>query len=205
MVCAQPIARGSCEDVLIRYAYDIDEGQCVEFTYGGCEGNSNNFKTLSQCQRVCESYLKGRVMMSDRINPLRRICFLGIDNGRCGKTMIRYGYDALAGACIRFVYNGCYGNDNNFKVCEVEGDFDSLLAHDQTHIISVTEPAVIATRKAFFRSSCCHPIDRGSCFANVTRFAYDKESQRCVAFIYGGCKGNRNNFRTHEECINACY
>lgn len=28
-------------------------GQCVQFTYGGCGGNSNRFSTREECERYC--------------------------------------------------------------------------------------------------------------------------------------------------------
>lgn len=36
------------------------------------------------------------------------------------------------------------------------------------------------------------------------RYAYNKESGHCETFTYGGCRGNRNNFLTENDCLNSC-
>ncbi|KHJ44184.1 Kunitz/Bovine pancreatic trypsin inhibitor domain protein [Trichuris suis] len=33
--------------------YDWDLKQCLEFTYGGCEGNVNNFDSIEECEVFC--------------------------------------------------------------------------------------------------------------------------------------------------------
>ncbi|KAK3560946.1 hypothetical protein QTP86_023136 [Hemibagrus guttatus] len=44
----------------------------------------------------------------------------------------------------------------------------------------------------------------GHCRAAFPRFYYDVADQTCKTFVYGGCGGNNNNFKTKEECENAC-
>lgn len=31
--------------------------QCEQFTYGGCEGNSNRFQSVEDCERTCHPYI----------------------------------------------------------------------------------------------------------------------------------------------------
>lgn len=54
---------------------------------------------------------------------------------------------------------------------------------------------------------CKEPVDIGHCRGEGghKRFFYDEDSQTCRAFIFSGCGGNRNNFKTFESCINTCY
>lgn len=50
--CALAIDPGPCRASFPAYAYDPDRG-CIEFTYGGCEGNENRFDTLDACEMAC--------------------------------------------------------------------------------------------------------------------------------------------------------
>eukprot|EP01084_Bolivina_argentea_P029884 55445_1 len=52
-VCALPAATGPCRAAFPRYFYNSNTGQCESFTFGGCDGNGNNFETLQECQSSC--------------------------------------------------------------------------------------------------------------------------------------------------------
>ena len=60
-------------------------------------------------------------------------------------------------------------------------------------IIFVTDQAV-----------CSLPEDSGICEAAFPRFYFNGNSGHCEHFIYGGCGGNGNNFRTLEDCEKKC-
>lgn len=53
-------------------------------------------------------------------------------------------------------------------------------------------------------SVCDLPFEEGLCDAYFPRYYFDKEMGRCHKFVYGGCGGNGNNFRTKEECNQRC-
>jgi len=44
----------------------------------------------------------------------------------------------------------------------------------------------------------------GLCRALLPRWTYDQHSRKCDKFYYGGCGGNRNNFKNKQECDNVC-
>ncbi|CAG9794452.1 unnamed protein product [Diatraea saccharalis] len=52
-VCLLPTDTGPCRALKTRYAYKQVQGECVTFTYGGCQGNANNFESLDQCRKTC--------------------------------------------------------------------------------------------------------------------------------------------------------
>ncbi|KAM3594567.1 uncharacterized protein V6R79_009713 [Siganus canaliculatus] len=52
-ICSLPRAAGSCSGWVPRYHYDVITSKCLHFWYGGCHGNSNNFMTRADCQRMC--------------------------------------------------------------------------------------------------------------------------------------------------------
>lgn len=45
---------GTCFASTRRWFYDYTDGVCKEFTYGGCDGNSNNYETYEQCKFYCK-------------------------------------------------------------------------------------------------------------------------------------------------------
>uniref|UniRef100_A0A670ZTE7 BPTI/Kunitz inhibitor domain-containing protein n=1 Tax=Pseudonaja textilis TaxID=8673 RepID=A0A670ZTE7_PSETE len=56
-----------------------------------------------------------------------------------------------------------------------------------------------------FVTEFCHlPAEPGPCRAKITRFYYNSDSKQCEKFIYGGCQGNANRFRTYDECHRTC-
>ncbi|XP_069773206.1 kunitz-type protease inhibitor 1-like [Narcine bancroftii] len=44
----------------------------------------------------------------------------------------------------------------------------------------------------------------GPCRGAFPRWYYDSQDKSCKAFIYGGCKANKNNFVGQKECQQAC-
>lgn len=51
--CAVPVRPGPCKAAIPRWYYNSEAGECVRFTYGGCQGNANNFPTELDCKRAC--------------------------------------------------------------------------------------------------------------------------------------------------------
>ena len=44
---------GPCTSNILRWYYNYAVGRCQQFTYGGCHGNQNNFKSLNNCLIQC--------------------------------------------------------------------------------------------------------------------------------------------------------
>ena len=51
---------------------------------------------------------------------------------------------------------------------------------------------------------CTLPRVTGPCIGRFKKFYYDSQTQRCLPFIYGGCRGNENNFDNIHDCREAC-
>lgn len=52
-VCTLPPDSGPCEALGYRWFYNPRSGECEQFTYGGCQGNANNFGSRLECQKAC--------------------------------------------------------------------------------------------------------------------------------------------------------
>ncbi|KHJ78419.1 Kunitz/Bovine pancreatic trypsin inhibitor domain protein [Oesophagostomum dentatum] len=72
--CSKPLVQGPCLASLRRFGYDPTTKKCVKFTYGGCDGNENNFATRAECRETCKDY--------STYDP-RDVCKLPAERGPC--------------------------------------------------------------------------------------------------------------------------
>ena len=52
---------------------------------------------------------------------------------------------------------------------------------------------------------CLEPRKVGPCRGSMSRYWYNPTNGMCEEFLYGGCKGNNNNFLTSDDCMNTCF
>ncbi|XP_070527125.1 papilin isoform X2 [Cardiocondyla obscurior] len=110
-------------------------------------------------------------------------CGLKKDRGSCRDFTVKWFYDTDYGGCSRFWYGGCEGNDNRFKTQE-----------------ECKEVCVQPKGKA----ACFLPKIAGPCEGYHPTWYYDSNRKQCGQFVYGGCLGNANKFKTREECEKLC-
>ncbi|XP_003380506.1 putative papilin [Trichinella spiralis] len=194
---------GPCRDATTRWHYEPRRGECIEFVYGGCGGNRNNFKTRQDCERVCaefsdtepapfekplQSTSRPASSPAPRFYPLPTsalpdLCLQSKDIGTCYGSLLNWYFDSERMQCTSFMYTGCGGNSNRFTSEEA------------------CERACGAYRD---QDVCRMPPDEGPCLASVPKWSYNQERGECVSFVYGGCEGNGNRFSSKEECDNIC-
>ncbi|CAK9292501.1 unnamed protein product, partial [Gordionus sp. m RMFG-2023] len=51
---------------------------------------------------------------------------------------------------------------------------------------------------------CYLPVVKGPCFGYFPRYHYNFKTKTCESFVYGGCKGNLNNFEHKSGCVKTC-
>ncbi|GAA55361.1 Papilin [Clonorchis sinensis] len=56
--CDHPIERGDCAENLRRWAWNTANRTCVPFSYSGCGGNKNIFKSQTDCEVACVTIIQ---------------------------------------------------------------------------------------------------------------------------------------------------
>ena len=51
--CELPIMVGPCKTAIPQFGYNQELNECLEFSYGGCDGNGNRFETIEECEALC--------------------------------------------------------------------------------------------------------------------------------------------------------
>jgi len=104
-----------CDGEHLRYHWDSEYSECRPFTYGGCNGNNNNFVFIDDCYTSCSSgELAAAAPEGRRVyNPLD--CFQPIHAGQCFEYELRYHFNSETSDCSTFYYGGCGANANNFR------------------------------------------------------------------------------------------
>uniref|UniRef100_A0A8D2L084 BPTI/Kunitz inhibitor domain-containing protein n=1 Tax=Varanus komodoensis TaxID=61221 RepID=A0A8D2L084_VARKO len=114
--CLLPPEPGRCEAYIPRYYYQPATKRCLTFTYGGCGGNANNFKTREECEQRCA---QPRVPAHPPPPTLALVrserCQGPPVKGPCRARLRRFYYSPAEKACLPFFYGGCEGNSNNFR------------------------------------------------------------------------------------------
>jgi hypothetical protein len=72
-ICELPPETGPCDAAIRRYFHNATSQQCERFTYGGCGGNENNFKTLRECEDECEK--EGEALILKRVRQLTSVLY----------------------------------------------------------------------------------------------------------------------------------
>ncbi|XP_041952469.1 kunitz-type protease inhibitor 1-like [Alosa sapidissima] len=72
---------------------------------------------------------------------------------------------------------------------------------DQTDTAQVT---VLVLTPEQSEGQCLAPKKVGPCRGSFPRWNYNAVTDQCEEFMFGGCKGNRNNYLSEKECTDAC-
>nr|XP_054928941.1 kunitz-type serine protease inhibitor 6-like [Dermacentor andersoni] len=128
--CLMERDTGPCRASIPRYYFNTTTNTCEEFTYGGCEGNRNNFETVEECKASCapETAYEAK-------------CLARAETGPCMALFTLWAYDSNLGRCKTFIYGGCDGTDNKYPT---EQECMATCRHPSTELV---EEYVLATRR----------------------------------------------------------
>ncbi|XP_052769423.1 papilin-like [Mya arenaria] len=225
--CYLPADTGPCEALIKRFHYDPLECKCKSFTYGGCEGNSNNFLSNRKCKRACG-------------NSTCPVCNLPSAAGPCKGSFQRFFFNIQTCMCEPFIYGGCGGNENKYDTKE---ECQALCGSIMCPVCNLPPKRggckANLQRWHFDAASCsCKPFTYGGCGGNMNRFLseadckgacgsypcpvcalnlkvgpcrtainrwyYDANEYKCKEFSWGGCQPNGNNFLSKKTCNKIC-
>ncbi|XP_021518962.1 tissue factor pathway inhibitor 2 [Meriones unguiculatus] len=87
-ICLLPLEAGPCQDLIPRFHYDRSSQKCLEFGYGGCKGNANNFRSQELCERTCGN-----------IQKVPPVCRLELSTYPCDKPNVQYFFNMSTITC----------------------------------------------------------------------------------------------------------
>ncbi|XP_053553855.1 kunitz-type protease inhibitor 1 [Bombina bombina] len=179
--CLAPKKVGRCRGSFTRWWYNAENGNCEQFTYGGCKANKNNYLREEECNQACTNMPGPPGPLGRRLQP---VC-----NGQCLATQ----FQCSDGCCIEAGLEcdetpDCNDHSDEIACEKYDKGFKKLQTLD------------IPNNKA----RCVEFPETGGCRASFTRWFYDLETMQCLSFTFGGCGGNENNFHSQEECVHFC-
>ncbi|VDM37651.1 unnamed protein product [Toxocara canis] len=107
--CVLPPEAGPCVDYVPRWFYNSQTGNCEQFSYGSCGGNTNNFMDRQTCEGRCQA---GSESIKSQV-PDR--CTHDKDEGSGGGYNVKWYFNIRNLRCEQMVYQGEGGNDNQFS------------------------------------------------------------------------------------------
>jgi len=207
-LCSLPPDPGPCTSKVERWYYLARVDDCIQFPWGGCQGNENNFLSQAQCQAACQvssedstslitssspsSVLSSPLVSVPPSTSLTKFCSLPPDSGPCQDRLVRYYFDPENSKCQKFQYGGCSGNENNYFSL---GECERICLNP-----SISRKSTSPRR----RNTCMMAEDAGTCEGHVSRWRWDQSRGECVMFTWSGCGGNSNNFNTKDKCVFRC-
>ena len=189
--CELDRAPGKCRGFQKKFYFNNKSGRCNEFVYTGCQGNENRFDSLDECEANCQVVKD----LGPKPGKDEQKCSGPVVIGRCRSRIEKYYYDSATGGCNKFYYSGCEGGLNMY---------DTASECRATCVQSKYAARAAVVQDLFVSSPCEQEMDPGPCRAAKPRWFYNKRTGTCDTFLYGGCRGNNNNFASEPECKARC-
>lgn len=173
---------GPCFALFVRFHFSPERQRCEMFHYGGCQGNGNNFESFSECMQTCH----GNQQLPQQ--PIESQIF---GSGIPAATLSPMPAFSLLQT----------DPNSNFPIQEVPSRPSDVTSGAG---LTSTNTAVNVVNSSSRPSLCSLPKKVGRCRASMPRYFFNKVTETCQLFIYGGCNANKNNFFSQRECVQTC-
>ncbi|XP_071097116.1 uncharacterized protein [Haliotis cracherodii] len=194
------------------YYYNSTLGRCKLFLYRGCHGNQNKFMTESACNQSCagkekpgmcpmmrpsgnQRYCKDYCRTDRNCTEDRKCCQTG-----CGRRCTLPTVDEVNKKCRVGVE---YHHPNGSTVYCGRGQPLCPEGYE-CNVDPMDGPSFCCPKETVPLNVCHEPREPGPCKAMMPRYFFNRTSEQCQRFTYGGCRGNNNNFNSLEECCSQC-
>ncbi|CAD5222287.1 unnamed protein product [Bursaphelenchus xylophilus] len=166
-----------------RWFYNSATSTCRQFTYGGLNGNSNNFLTKQHCESYCLSRCpRGQPLLDDNktveIKTKKDLIVTCQSNEDCRSDKFKCTKVQLTHLC-------CPAAE---YICSEYGGLGGVFADLSRKPLQI--PYNSGTNR-FGQDP-------------VPRWHWDRLSRKCRPFRYLGQGGNFNNFITEQDCLEFC-
>ena len=97
-----------------------------------------------------------------------------------------------------------WGRGSMHQMAAIHGEWLVIIMYMTSQYLCISVCTAEGIRCTEQACTCSLPPSPGPCRAAIPAYHYDSNSGTCRQFVYGGCGGNANKFRTVRDCLTHC-